>query len=79
PSGRTFNANTTYARMFGDISGTVNATLSVTDTTGLLGLPADAVVVNGVPSGNVTPLKQRNSTVGAHLGTAFNGVVGGGW
>lgn len=77
PSGRTFNANTTYARTFGAVSGTLNATLSATDTTGLLGLPADAVVVNGVPSGNVTPLKQRNSTVGAHLGTAFNGALGG--
>lgn len=77
PSGRTFNANSTYARSFGDVSGTLNATLSATDTNGLLGLPSDAGVVNGALSGDVNPLKQRNSAIATHLGTGFNGAVRG--
>ncbi|WP_010186512.1 TonB-dependent receptor [Sphingomonas sp. PAMC 26605] len=92
PSGRTFNANTTYARSFGDISGTLNATLSASDTIGLLGLPtttlvvpagnpfsADAVTVGRTLGGDFAPLEQRNSTVAAHLGTTFNGTISKAW
>lgn len=92
PSGRTFNANTTYARSFGDVSGTLNATLSASDTIGLLGLPtttlsvpagnpfsANPVTVARTLDGDFSPLKQRNSTIAAHLGTTFNGTISKAW
>uniref|UniRef100_UPI0035C99CFF TonB-dependent receptor n=1 Tax=uncultured Sphingomonas sp. TaxID=158754 RepID=UPI0035C99CFF len=93
-SGRTFNANGTYARSFGDISGTLNATLSASDTNGLLGLPstdlklsaANPFNTTGAPltvdrtlGGDFSPLKQRNSTIAAHLGTTFNGALSKKW
>ncbi len=92
PSGRTFNANTTYARSFGDVSGTLNGTLSASDTIGLLGLPtttlnvpagnpfsANAATVSRTLDGDFSPLKQRNSTIAAHLGTTFNGAISKAW
>ena len=70
PSSDTFNANATYARNFGNISGTFNGTLSTTGSDGLRGLPV------GAPTGDLSPLHQRNSTIGTHFGTGFNGVLG---
>ena len=69
PSTNTFNANTTYARSFGNVSGTFNGTLSATNSDALLGLPTTG-------PGGTSPLHQRNSTVVSHFGTGFNGVVG---
>ena len=70
PQTQTFNANTTYARSFGNISGTLNGTLSATNSDGLIGL------ATGGPAGDLSPLHQRNSTVATHLGSGFNGVLG---
>ncbi|GGA55025.1 TonB-dependent receptor [Sphingomonas psychrolutea] len=70
PSTEAFNANATYARNFGDISGTFNGTLGTTTSNGLRGLPANA------PNGDQSALNQRNSTIATHFGTAFNGVLG---
>ena len=70
PSTETFNANTTYARNFGDISGTFNGTVSTTNSNGLRGLPTNA------PTGDLSPLNQRNSSIATHFGTGFNGVLG---
>ena len=69
PSTQSFNANTTYARNFGDISGTFNGTLAATNSDALLGL------ATGGPSGDRSALHQRNSTIGTHFGTAFNGAL----
>ncbi|MEG3174680.1 TonB-dependent receptor [Sphingomonas sp. RB3P16] len=91
PSGRTFNANTTYARSFGNISGTLNATLSASDTTGMQGLPTttltvpagnpfatslDTTTVRRTLDGDFRPIQQTNSAIAAHLGTTFNGALG---
>lgn len=70
PSTQTFNANTAYSRNFGNISGTFNGTLSATSSDALRGVPTNA------PTGDLSPLNQRNSSIGTHFGTAFNGVLG---
>ncbi|BCA58554.1 TonB-dependent receptor [Sphingomonas sp. HMP6] len=70
PSSETFNANTTYSRAFGNISGTFNGTLGTTSSDALRGVPTNA------PAGDLSPLNQRNSTIATHLGTAFNGAIG---
>jgi iron complex outermembrane receptor protein len=49
PQTRTFNANTTYARTFGKVSATVNATLGTTSSDAMLGLPTVALTL---PAGN---------------------------
>jgi hypothetical protein len=92
PSGRTFNGNATYARSFGNVSGTLNGTVSASDTTGLLGLPTVALTLPaGSPfsAGGETvdrtlgdgfaPLKQRTSSIAGHLGTTFNGALSKSW
>lgn len=63
PSGRTFNANSTYARSFGAVSGTLNGTLSASNTTGLQGLPSTTLIV---PAGN--PFSASAVTVSRTLG-----------
>ena len=70
PSSETFNANTTYSRAFGNISGTFNGTLGTTSSDALRGVPTNA------PASDLSPLNQRNSTIATHLGTAFNGAIG---
>ena len=70
PSSETFNANTTYSRAFGNISGTFNGTLGTTSSDALRGVPTNA------PASDLSPLNQRNSSIGTHFGTAFNGVLG---
>ena len=70
PSSETFNANTTYSRAFGNVSGTFNGTLGTTSSDALRGVPTNA------PASDLSPLNQRNSTIATHLGTAFNGAIG---
>lgn len=73
PSSRSLNANATYARPLGAVSATLNGTLSVGDSDGLVGV---AVSASGAPGAGITPLRQRTSNVATHLGSTFNGGLG---
>ncbi|MGH6617432.1 TonB-dependent receptor [Sphingomonas sp.] len=90
PSGSNFSANTVYARtIFGNVSATLNGELETSDSVSTNGLPgvsldlpagnpfspfaSDATVNRSLDT--FSPLKQRNSTVSAHLGTTLNGAI----
>ena len=92
PSTKALTANMIYAtNLFGNkVGATFNAELETSDSTGLQGLPsavftlpagnpfspfANTVLVDRALAGN--PLTQNSSSVTGHLGSTFNGNIGG--
>ncbi|HEX8484161.1 MAG TPA: TonB-dependent receptor [Sphingomonas sp.] len=81
PRTRAFNANGVYARPLGSAQASLNGSIATSDSVGTFGLPTVSLatptgtVVRAIDAGE--PLRQRNQSLTAHLGSTLNGNVGG--